>query len=184
MSASEKYAIPPVPLDEIEDPKLRALIADAEAKGVPDDRFVRILAHVPGYAEALYDALERSHFHGNVDHRLKEIIRIQLARHAGDPYFARLRSTRAREAGLDEATIEAGCGDFESGDRFTAAEKWALRYAWTMYRTPKKVDKALYEEGKRHYCEAEIIELGAFIAFHYGMQLFFGTLDLPPVPRG
>jgi hypothetical protein len=29
---------------------------------------------------------------------------------------------------------------------------------------------------KRHYTEAQIAELGALIAFHYGMQVFMRTL--------
>jgi hypothetical protein len=40
------------------------------------------------------------------------------------------------------------------------------------------VDAAFYAEGKRHYTEAQIMELGAFIAFHYGMHAFARTLAL------
>ena len=167
--------VEPLARDEI-DPGLGDAVAEAEALGVPDDLFFRIMGHVPGYAEALYDALQRSHAAGDVDHKLKEIIRVRLARQAGDPYFAGLRSSAAAKLGLDEATIEAGCGDFESDPRFSEAEKWALRYASLMFTAPKNVGKAFYDEGKTHYTEAQIMELGAFIAFHYGMQLFFGTL--------
>ena len=174
----------PVPRSEIADPKLQALIARAEETGIADSRFVRLMAHVPGYAEALHDALDRSLMEGSVDHGLKEIVRIQLARLAGDDYFAAFRSKRALADGLTEERIEAGCGDFQTDDSFTPAEKWALRYGWLMYRAPGKVDKAFYDEGKTHYSEAEIVELGAFIAFHYGMQIFFGTLDLPAEEGG
>ncbi len=167
--------VEPLPREEI-DSGLGDAMAEAEALGVPDDLFFRIMGHVPGYAEALYDALHRSHADGEVDHRLKEIIRIRLARQARDPYFAGLRSSAAAGLGLDEATIEAGCGDFESDARFSEAEKWALRYASLMFTAPKTVDKAFYDAGKTHYTEAQIMELGAFIAFHYGMQLFMGTL--------
>ena len=45
-----------------------------------------------------------------------------------------------------------------------------------MFTKPKKINKAFYDEGKTHYTEAQIMELGSFIAFHYGMQLFMGTL--------
>ncbi len=177
--------IEPVPDEAIEDEKLRALIRRSEEAGVPDGRFVRLLAHVPGYAEALHDALDRSLCSGSVDGKLKEIVRVQLARLAGDPYFGALRSAPAREQGLTEELIEAGSdAGFETDGRFTPAEKWALRYAWLMYRAPKRVDKAFYDEGKRHYSEAEIMELGAFIAFHYGMQLFFGTIDMSPERGG
>jgi alkylhydroperoxidase family enzyme len=175
--------IAPLPLDDIADPELRALIAEGEALGVPDALFPRILARVPSYAKALMRALLMSHADGNVDHKLKEIIRIQLARFAGDPYFAALRSARARQAGLTEAEIEAGCGDYEDAACFTEAEKCALRYADQMYLDASKVDAAFYAELKRHYTEAQIMELGAFIAFHYGMQMFMRTLAPAPPAR-
>ena len=45
-----------------------------------------------------------------------------------------------------------------------------------MYLNPERVDAAFYAEDKQHYTEAQIMELGAFIAFHYGMQVFARTL--------
>ena len=117
---------------------------------------------------------------GAVDHRLKEVIRVQLARTAGDPYFAALRSSTARAAGLAEDTIAAAAGKPGDDPRFTPAERWALAYAREMYLNPEKIDAAFYAEGKRHYTEAQIMELGAFIAFHYGMQAFARTLRLRP----
>jgi len=173
--------IEPLRTDEIRDPELLTLIGRCEALGVPDSLFPRILARVPAYAKVLLRALLVSHAEGNVDHRLKETIRVQLARTAGDPYFAGLRSAPAMKAGLDEDRIAAGAGKFEDDPRFTAAEKWALRYAREMYLNPEKIDAAFYDEGKRHYTEAQIMELGAFIAFHYGMQAFARTLGATPL---
>jgi alkylhydroperoxidase family enzyme len=168
--------IQPLAPIEVTDPELRELIQRSEELGVPDSHFPRVLARAPGYAKALLRALLHSHTEGSIDHRLKEIIRVQLARTAGDPYFARLRSARAKQEGLDEATIEAAAGKFEDDPRFTPGQKWALRYAREMYLNPEKVDAAFYAEGKNHYSEAQIMELGAFIAFHYGMQAFARTL--------
>jgi alkylhydroperoxidase family enzyme len=78
--------------------------------------------------------------------------------------------------GLTEERIEAGCGDYEDSDLFTEAEKCALRYADQMYLDPAKVDAAFYAELKKHFTEPQIMELGAFIAFHYGMQMFMRSL--------
>lgn len=168
--------IEPLKPDEIRDPELQALIDRCVALGVPDTVFLRVLARVPEHAKALLRALLASHAEGGVDHKLKEIIRIQLARTAGDPYFAGLRSARAQRDGLTEEKIAAGSGRFESDPQFTEAEKWALRYAREMYLDPEQVDAAFYAAGKQHYTEAQIMELGAFIAFHYGMQAFTRTL--------
>ena len=82
--------IAPLDAAQIQDPELLALMARAEALGVPDELFTRIVARVPAYARVLLNALLVSHCQGSVDHRLKEIIRIQLARFAGDTYFSTL----------------------------------------------------------------------------------------------
>lgn len=167
--------IEPVDRSEAGERRLAAAYEESDSIGVPGDRFLGILAHVPKYATAIHDAMYESHARGNVDHRLKEIIRVHLARLAGDSYFAGLRSTQASDAGLTEEMIEAG-GDFENDPRFTDAEKWALRYAATLYRRPEEVDRGFYAEGKKHYSEAQIMELGGMIAIHYGMQRFMATL--------
>ena len=111
--------IEPVTPGEIRDPELRALIERCERLGVPGSLFPRILARVPDYARALLRAMLISHTEGNVDHKLKGIIRVQLARRAADPYFARLRSAKAMADGLDEAAIAAGCDDYERSPRFS-----------------------------------------------------------------
>ena len=51
-----------------------------------------------------------------------------------------------------------------------------MRYADQMYLDANKVDAAFYNELKKHFSEAQIMELGAFIAFHYGMQMFMRSL--------
>ncbi|MDA1001717.1 MAG: hypothetical protein O2807_14520 [bacterium] len=172
--------IEPLDADKVGEKGWKRILAQCEEVGAPDDLFPRIMAHAPGYAKALHDAMHMSHAEGNVDHKLKEIIRVQLARKAQDPYFANLRSQKAKKEGLTEDRIEAGCGDFENDPRFTDAEKWALRYAWLMYREPAKLKKDFYDAGKKHYSEAQIMELGGFIALHYGLQVFMRTLKAFP----
>ena len=168
--------VQPLTIDEVRDPELKSLIARCESVGVPGSLFARILARAPAHARAVLDAMLLSHTGGNIPHKLKEIVRVQLARRAGDPYFSRLRSAPAVREGLDEAVVTAGCEDYERSLLFTEKEKWALRYADQMYLNPTSVDAAFYDGMKQHYSEAEIMELGAFIALWYGMQVFMRTL--------
>ena len=156
-------------MDRITDPELRALIEKCEAAGVPDARFGQILAHKPEQAKAALGVILHSHQEGNVDHRLKEVIRIQLSRFAEDEYFASLRSKKAIAEGLTEEMVEAGCGDYDDSPLFSDAEKCALRFAEQMFLDASKVDKAFYDEMKEYYSEAEIMEIGSFIAVHYGV---------------
>jgi alkylhydroperoxidase family enzyme len=169
--------IAPLPKEAITDPEMRELIAQGEVLGVPDDLFPRIVARAPEQAKPLMRALLMSHAQGNVDHRLKEIIRILLARFANDKYFASLRSRKAQALGLTEQRIDAGCFQYEDAAAgFSEAEKCALRYADLMFLDASQIDKAFYDQLKKHYSEAQIMELGAFIAFHYGMQMFMRSL--------
>ena len=169
--------VAPLPREAITDPEMRELMAQGEALGVPDDLFPRIVARAPEQAKPLMRALLMSHAQGNVDHRLKEIMRILLARFANDKYFAGLRSRKARDMGLTEQRIDEGCFSYEDAAKgFTEAEKCALRYADLMFLDASQIDKAFYDAMKQHWTEAQIMELGAFIAFHYGMQMFMRSL--------
>jgi hypothetical protein len=173
--------ITPLPKDAISDPELRALMAEAEVLGVPDDLFPRILARAPEQAVPLMRALIMSHSQGNVDHGLKEIMRILLARFANEKYFASLRSAKARAMGLTERRIDDGCFAYEDDTKgFSAGEKCALRYADLMFLDANQLDKSFYDEMKQYWTEAQIMELGAFIAFHYGMQMFMRSLGVAP----
>jgi alkylhydroperoxidase family enzyme len=169
--------IDPVEPSQAEEQGLRSRLESFAGLGDESAAFVRILAHAPGYAEALWDAMAEALFEGNVDHSLKEIIRIQLAVTAQDPYFSALRSKRAVAAGLTEERIAAGQGNYADDPQFSDAEKWALEYAYRMYRTPETVDAAFYDEGKTHWSEAQIMEVGGLVAIHYGMQVFMRTLS-------
>lgn len=173
-----------LPREHIADmPKMAALLELADQFQAPDARFLQLLAHAPNYAQANFKAMYEAHFKGNVDHNLKEIIRIQLARKARDTYSAALRSRKAMDNGLTEELIEAGCSaDFESDERFSPAEKWALRYGYWMYRDRKRVrEKEFYDKGKTYWSEAQIMELGAHIAIQYGFHIFLRTLDMSGV---
>lgn len=172
--------IQPVPMDQIEDAELRDLIERCDAAGVPDRQFGQILAHKPQQAKVSLDVMLYSHQEGSVDHKLKEVIRIQLARFAEDAYFASLRSKKAIAEGLTEEMIEAGCDDYDDSPLFSEAEKCAMRFAEQMFLDASKVDKAFYDEMKEYYSEAEIMEIGSFIAIHYGVIKATRPLNLTP----
>jgi len=170
-------AIEPLPETEAHQRGLASRIESFAVLGDDTATFVRILARAPAYAEAIWDAMAEALFEGNVDHTLKEIIRIQLANLAGDPYFSALRSRRAIEEGLSEERIQAALGDYRDDPQFSDPEKWALDYAYQMYRTPESVDAEFYERGKELWSEGQIMELGGLIAVHYGMQVFMSTVQ-------
>jgi hypothetical protein len=169
--------IAPLPLEAITDPEMLDLIAQANALGVPDDLFPRLVARAPAQAKPIMRALLMSFTQGNVDHRLKEIMRVLLARFAGDKYFASLRSRKARDMGLTEQRINEGASEYEDDTKgFSEAEKCALRFADLMYLDANQIDKTFYDEMKKHWSEAQIMELGSFMVCHYGIQMFMRSM--------
>ena len=169
--------IAPLPREAITDPELRELMAQGETLGVPDDLFARIVARAPEQAKPTMRALLMSFAQGNVDHRLKEIVRILLARFAKDDYFASLRSNKAQAMGLTEKRIDEGCFEYEDDAKgFSEAKKIALRFADLMYLDANQIDKAFYDEMKKHWTEAQIMELGSFMVCYYGMAMFIRSL--------
>jgi len=169
----------PLELDEIEDPELRDLVVRCEEMGVPGGPFARIIARKPEQAKATLSVMLLNFNEGNIDHRLKEIIRVQLARFTEDPYFSGLRSKQAQEMGVTEEEIDAGAGDYEDSDLFTEAEKVALRFADQMFLDSTKVDAAFYAELKKHYSEPQIMELGAFIALFHAAHMVMRSFGTP-----
>ncbi|WP_395712381.1 carboxymuconolactone decarboxylase family protein [Reyranella sp.] len=65
------------------------------------------------------------------------------------------------ESGLDKVTEVLNWRDSKL---FSAAERVALEYAERITYTDQQVDDALFAEVKRHFTEAQIVELTAAIA--------------------
>ena len=84
----------------------------------------------------------------------------------------RVRYAGARQAGLTEMKI--GAIDDPSSDLITPRERAALRFAELMATAPHEVDDAVFAELRRHFSDAEIVELGIHTALFVG----FGRLNV------
>ena len=106
---------------------------------------------------------------------------MQLARMASCVFCGNVRSASAKRQGLREDDIDEGIARYETSERFSAAERIALRYSELMALNPDRIDAAFYDGLRRHYSEEEIVELGTFIGFNIGYHTFFGTLKFYPM---
>ncbi len=61
---------------------------------------------------------------------------------------------------------------------FSEAERVALEYAERITYTDRQVDDALFDEVKRHFTEAQIVELTAAVAFENFRSKFNPTLGI------
>jgi alkylhydroperoxidase family enzyme len=90
-----------------------------------------------------------------------------------------VRYAGARHAGLSEAKVTA-LDDLDSGV-FTPRERAALRFAELMAVDHHKIDDAMFAELRRHFTEAEVVELGVAAALNLGLGRLTAILGVEPV---
>jgi alkylhydroperoxidase family enzyme len=72
--------------DEQVSAEVRRCFRVAEERGAPNSTLLRILAREPRSLRIFYDAWVASFYEGRVDHRLKELVRVRMARLRGCGY--------------------------------------------------------------------------------------------------
>jgi alkylhydroperoxidase family enzyme len=136
----------------------------------------RIFANVPGMATAFADfsaAVLREH--RTLPPRLTELVRLRVAFHN------QCRSCMAaRYLPSDEVSEALVCSlerPYEADD-LTDAERAALAYADALATNHLSVDDETYDALRRHFSEAEIVELGMQIAIFVGFGRLEATWDM------
>jgi alkylhydroperoxidase family enzyme len=89
-----------------------------------------------------------------------------------------VRYAGARHAGATEAKIAAI--DDESSDLLSSRERLAIRFAEKLAVDHRKVDDAFWAELRRHFSEAEIIELVAHTTLYIGFGRFNEIVGIDP----
>lgn len=89
-----------------------------------------------------------------------------------------LRYAGARHAGLTDAKIAAI--DDEASPLVTPRERAALRFAELMAVDHHKIDDAVWGELRRHFSEAEIVELALNVTIVLGLGRFNAVLGIEP----
>ncbi len=179
---STNTRLPQVPLHEVRDPQLRAVIDRAEQLSTPKPAWYLTLAHSPEMANAYADLWEVTHRGGQVEHTTKELMRVAIAQLLGCEFCAQQRSVRALEEGLDEAQAQACASpDFNHPDPRVRA---ALRYARALVLDSPASDgsdfNAVYAELRSVFSDAEVVELGCFAAIAIGGVKLSRSLQIDP----
>jgi alkylhydroperoxidase family enzyme len=89
-----------------------------------------------------------------------------------------IRYAGARQAGLTEAKIAAL--DPLEPEVFTDRERAAIRFAELMATDHLKIDDAMFAELRRHFSDAEIVELGVSVALNLGLGRLNAVLGIEP----
>jgi alkylhydroperoxidase family enzyme len=81
------------------------------------------------------------------------------------------------QAGASQEKI-AQVAHAATSDLFSASEKVAIEYAETMTVTGRKVDDALFTRVRKHFSEAQIVELTAAVALENFRSKFNTALGI------
>ena len=163
--------------EDVTEPDLAAILQDSRIHGTPRLESQAIRAHVPAVLRTFAASWQQTFREGVLDHSVKELARVFIAKSLECGYCAGQRSHLGAEAGLTEREFDEVIEFRDStvlGEREKAALKWAEAIAWD----PGLADDEVWAELHTHFTEPELVELGYFIALTMGQQKFLKTLDL------
>lgn len=153
------------------DPELRAMVAADQATPLEQGLY-RVLAQRPELAKAFAGFGGGLFSNRTLPRRLVELVRLRIAFHNQCRSCMALRYRSAVDDGLTEGMVCSLEKPQEAAD-LTPAEKAALAYADKSAVNHFAIDDADFDALRAHFSEAEIVELGVFIAFFIG----FGRLS-------
>ena len=106
-------------------------------------------------------ALERA---DRVEERLKDLAATQAATMVGCQFCIDIGSALLQKAGVSDEQLRE-LPSYRDSDAFTREEKLVLEYARVLTDTPVVVPDELFSELRRHFDEAQLVELTASITF-------------------
>lgn len=173
------------PLRRDEHPDLEALFAhyDRTLGFVPNSLFT--MARRPEILEAFSDLITQIWNTGTLPTGLKPLIAIVSSVAAGCRYCQAHEAVDARERGIDDDKI-AEIWNFERSDRYSEAERSALRFARDASLVPNEVTPAHFEDLRRHWSDGEIVEMLSVIGLFGFLNRWNDTMatELEPEPMG
>jgi AhpD family alkylhydroperoxidase len=163
--------------DSITDPELAGYIEDSRRYGTPRVESQAIRAHVPAILRTFNQSWQAVFREGVLDHNIKELARVFVAKSLDCGYCAGQRSHLATQGGLSEREFDDVI-EFRESTVLSEREKAALLLAEAIAWDPSMADDEVWSKLHEHFTEPEIVELGYFIGLTMGQQKFLKTLDI------
>jgi alkylhydroperoxidase family enzyme len=160
----------------ITDARMLAEFERCRQEGTPRPESQAIRAHVPAAFWSFAQAWDGVFRNGVMDHAIKELCRVYVSRSVKCEYCGNQRSVKSAKQGLEEADY-MDLLNFERSTRYDERQKAALAYTEAITWDLEAGD-ALWERLYRHFTEAQIVELGYFVAITMGQQRWLRTLNI------
>jgi AhpD family alkylhydroperoxidase len=152
-------------------------LAQADGATPLEQGLLRIMAHAPELAKALVvfgSTLWRTH---TLPRRLLELVRLRIAFHNQCRSCMAIRYQSAVDDGLTEGMVCSLEKPHEAPD-LSDAEKAAIAYADLSATDHFSISDETFANLRRFYTEAEIVELGMFIAYFIGYGRLGASWDM------
>jgi uncharacterized peroxidase-related enzyme len=168
-----------IPLVDVEElpPDLRHMVQRWAELEDGDPNFIRTLANSPDMLRRFvpfYSPMVRK---GVIEHRTKELVRINIAFHNQCKYCMATRYGSGRRAGIDEPLVDQ-IPDYEHGG-FTERERAALAYSDQLVFDLPEVSSDVVDRLRGSFADAEILELTWAICLWIETGRLFAALDVP-----
>jgi len=171
------------PLRRQDHPELEELwrLYDETMSFIPNSLFT--MARRPEILRAFSELITQIWRTGTVPVELKPLVAIIASTAAGCRYCQAHETVDAKMRGVDEEKI-AEVWDFERSERYSDAERAALRFARDASLVPNAVTPEHFEDLRRHWDEGEIVELLAVIGLFGFLNRWNDSMatDLEEVP--
>lgn len=161
----------------VTDPDLVGYLEDSRRYGTPRLESQAIRAHVPAVLRSFNESWQHTFREGVLDHEIKELARVFVAKSLDCGYCAGQRSHLGAEAGLTERQFDEVI-EFRRSTVLGPREKAALLLAEAIAWDPAMADDDVWTQLHAHFTEPEIVELGYFIGLTMGQQKFLKTLGI------
>jgi len=159
------------------DDAMKAEFARAAREGTPRPESQAIRAHVPATFWSFANTWQAVFRDGVADHAIKELCRVYVSHSVRCEYCGNQRSVKASQT---KTLVEDDYKDllnFEKSTRYSDKQKAALSYAeaitWTL-----DTDDAFWARLYKHFSEAELVEIGYFVAITMGQQRWLRLLNI------
>ncbi len=158
------------------DAELRAM-TDADAATPLEQGLMRMMAHTPAMAKGLTAFSGALFANRTLPRRLVELVRLRVAFHNQCRSCMAIRYRTAVEDGMTEGTVCSLERPQDAPD-LTETEKAALRYADASSVDHLLIDDSTFDDLRHFFSDAQIVELGIFIAFFIGFGRLAAAWDM------
>jgi len=148
------------------DPELREMTR-ADSASPLEQGLMRMFAHTPDIAKNFGKFGGALKMYRTLPDRLVELVRLRVAFHNQCRSCMAIRYTDAVNAGVTEDLV-CSLENPPAADNLSDAEKAAIAYGEMMATNHLQIDDGVYENLRKYFTEAQIVELGITVALFVG----------------